>query len=167
MSLATEPTLSEVQEWLDTANVVVEHEFEHGYDMGERLTEDGELRLSIHFDPYEGVGRKKNTFFEGLDNVTINKIHVGPTDIMVVVTIHDVQDDRENEFVEYLRENIFDGGDVELEAKDDRVEFRSYYIADSEIRRTVNDDRACLTRVYPIEYRDDDGVAVQVLDTEQ
>jgi len=71
-----------------------------------------------------------------------------------------------NEFVEYVEENVFNGGDMEIEQIDGRIEFRSYYIGDDEIRRIVNDDRARLTRVYAIEYRDDNGIAVQVRDTE-
>jgi len=78
-----------------------------------------------------------------------------------------IEEARQQTFVEYLRENIFNGGDMELEESGDRVEFRSYHIGDDEIRRIVNDDRARLIRVYVIEYRDDDGVAVQVRDTEQ
>lgn len=77
-----------------------------------------------------------------------------------------IEDARQRPFVEHLRENIFNGGDMELEEEGGRAEFRSYYIGDNEIRRIVNDDRARLVRVYAIEDYTD-GVAVQVRDTEQ
>lgn len=79
----------------------------------------------------------------------------------------EIEEARQRPFLEYLYENIFNGGSMELEESGDRVEFRSYYVGDDEIRRIVNDDRARLLRVYPIEYLDDDGIAVQVRDTEQ
>lgn len=78
-----------------------------------------------------------------------------------------IEEARQQPFAEYLCENIFNGGDMELEESGDRVEFRSYYVGDDEIRRIVNDDRARLVRVCPIGYVDDDGIAVQVRDTEQ
>jgi hypothetical protein len=167
MSLPTEPTADDVEEWLDTPAVTA-----HGFERGEfeRAVERGEdYSMSVAFDPECGESSsERHDFFDSdaveIRSVCVNSIWEEHGGVFVPLKIRSPT--ACETFSEYLYENIFNGGDMELEESGDRVEFRSYHIGDDEIRRIVNDDRACLVRVYAIEDYTD-GVAVQVRDTEQ
>lgn len=169
MSLPTEPTADDVAQWLNTPAVT-----QHGFDREDFIdaAERGEdYTMSLAFDPERGDSAvTRHDFFKSdaveVRSVCVNRIWEEHGGVFVAITIKSPS--QKDTFIEYLRENIFNGGKLVFEESGRGVvNVHSPYIASGEIGCAMNDDRAAMLRVYGGKYDGSAVVTMKLRDTEQ